>query len=255
MSHDSCIGNEALVDYLYGEADADERRRVEAHVQTCARCADELGALTDTRRTIEAWEPPGADLGFRVVAGAGRPPRAWLRWRPAWALAAAAVLVAVAAALIVRPEVELRGDGMVLRIGWSGGETGAPSNAARPSAPGPAAPRETGAPSSAARSPAPGPAAPRETGAPAGAPSNGRPSGLDAAPEPAVEAPPGPTVPATPAGLRSGGGAAFPGPRVGPGPDPMTDDELLRQVGELIREDAAARRQILEYARQAAERR
>lgn len=235
MSHDSCIGNEALVDYLYGEADADARRRVEAHVRTCARCADELGALTDTRRTIEAWEPPGADLGFRVVAGAARPPRARLRWRPAWALAAAAVLVAVAAALIVRPEVELRGDGMVLRIGWSGGETGAPSNAARP--------------------PAPGPAAPREAGAPAGAPSSGRPSGLDAALEPAVEAPPGPTVPATPAGLRSGGGTAFPGPRVGPGPDPMTDDELLRQVGELIREDAAARRQILEYARQAAERR
>lgn len=230
MSHDSCIGNEALVDYLYGEADADARRRVEAHVRTCVRCADELGALTDTRRTIETWEPPGADLGFRVVAGAARPPRARLRWRPAWALAAAAVLVAVATALIVRPEVELRGDGMVLRIGWSGAEAGAPSNAARPSAPGPAAPRETGAP------------------------SNGRPAGLDA-PEPAVEATPGPTVPATPAGLRSGGGTAFPGPRVGPGPDPMTDDELLQQVGELIREDAAARRQILEYARQAAERR
>ena len=123
MSHDSCIEKEALVDYLYGESDAEARRRVDAHVRTCAGCAGELRALADARRTLQAWEPPGADLGFRVVAGSAGPSRVGFRWRPAWAVAAAAVLAVVAATLIVRPEVELRGDGMVLRIGWRGAET------------------------------------------------------------------------------------------------------------------------------------
>ena len=120
----SCIEKEALVDYLYGESDADARGRVDAHLRSCARCADEIRSLTAVRRTVETWEPPGADPGFSVVADASGPSRARIPWRPAWALAAAAVL-AVAAALIVRPEIELGADGMVLRIGWSGGETGA----------------------------------------------------------------------------------------------------------------------------------
>ena len=211
MSHDSCVEKEALVDHLYRESDAEARRRVDAHVRTCARCAGELRALADARRTLQAWEPPDADLGFRVVAGSVGPSRVGFRWRPARALAAAVVLAATATALIVRPEVELRGDGMVLRIGWRGDETVTPA---------------------------------------AVAPS-GRPPVLDAA-RPAAEPPPGPTVPGTPAGLRAGGGAAVSGPRVGPGPDPPTADEaLMQQVRELIREDPAARRQILEYVRQA----
>ncbi len=120
----SCIEKEALVDYLYGESDADARRQVDAHLQSCARCTDEIRSLTAVRGTLETWEPPDAVPGFRVAAEVDEPSRARIRWRPAWALAAAAVL-AVVAALIVRPEIELGADGMVLRIGWRGGETDA----------------------------------------------------------------------------------------------------------------------------------
>ena len=214
MSQNStCIEKEALVDYLYGESDADARRRVDAHLRSCARCAEELRSLTDVRRTIETWEHPDADLGFRVVAESSGPSRARVDWRPVWALAAAAVLAVAAAALIVRPEIELRGGGKVLRIGWSDAQTGAPAE------------------------------------------SSGQPSEPDAAGRPAAGPSQEPTVRGTPAGLRAGGGAvAIPGPRGES--DPMTGDEaLLQEIRELIREDAAARQEILEYTRRASERR
>ena len=208
----SCIGREALVDHLYGESDAAARRRVDAHLRSCARCAGEIRSLTDVRRTIEAWEPPEADLGFGVVASAGRT-RVPVYRRPAWALAAAAVLAVAAATLIVRPEVELRGDGMVLRIGWAGGTGPEAEPGGRPSDPG----------------------APRRPAAPG----------------------PEPTVAGTPAGLQAGGGAVgMSGPRVGPDPEPRIGDEaLLQQVRELIRDDAAARREILDYVRRVSDRR
>ena len=211
----SCIEKDALIDYLYGESDADARRRVDAHLRSCARCADEVRSLTDIRRTIGAWEPPDADLGFRVVADAGRQrARARVGWRPALALAAAAVL-AVAAALILRPEIDLPIGERVLRIGWSDGESGAPAE------------------------------------------SSGQPSAPDAARPSAVEAPAGPTLRGTPAGMRTGGGPMpIPGPGVGADPDPLTGDEaLLQQLRELIRDDASARQELLEYVRQVSERR
>ena len=227
----SCIDKEALVDYLYGESDADARRRVDAHLRSCARCADEIGSLTAVRRTIETWEPHGADPGFRLVADPGTPSPARAGWRPAWALAAAAVL-AVAAALIVRPEIELGADGMVLRIGWRGGETGAAAEA--------------------------------EGGRP--------PSDPGAMGRPAADPPPAPTVLGTPVGLGAGGAAnpiPVSGSRVGSFPDLLMNEEAwLQQVRELIREseqrqmsemermfredqtnDAAARQEILEYMR------
>jgi anti-sigma factor RsiW len=173
----SCIEKEALVDYLYGESDADARRRVDAHLGSCARCADEIRSLTAVRGTIETWEPPDAAPGFRVAAEVDEPSPARIRWRPAWALAAAAVL-AVAAALIVRPEIELGADGMVLRIGWRGGET--------------------------------------EVVAEAG--SSASPSDPEAAGRSAMEPPLEPTVRGTPAGLRAGGGVAGPGPAPDPEP-------------------------------------
>ena len=207
----TCIGKEALVDHLYGESDADARRRVDAHLRSCVRCADEMRSLTEVRRTIGAWEPPDADLGFRVVADQDRPARARPRWRPAWALAAAALLAATASALIVRPEIELRSGERVLRIGWSGGGAVAPAGDGRSE------------------------------------PDAGRPS--------AAEPLPGPTLRGTPAGLRAGGGTVpAPGPRIGDDPDPMTgDDVLLQQLRELIRDDAAARQDLLDYVSRVSE--
>ena len=230
----TCIEKEALVDHLYGESDAEARSRVDAHLRSCERCAGELRSLTDVRGTITAWEPPDADLGFRVVAEAGRPAPARPRWRPAWALAAAAVL-AVAAALIVRPEIEVRSGGSVLRIGWSGGGSGVPAEPGGVQSESGGTPSETG-------------------GAPAG--SGRAPAGSDARPT-AVEPAAGPTLRGTPAGLRSGGGAMpIPGPGRGADADPMAgDDVLLQQLRDLIRDDATARQELAEYVRRVSERR
>ena len=120
----SCVEKDALIDYLYGEVDADARTRVEAHLRNCEPCADEVRELTDVRGTLEAWAPPAAGLGFRVVSDAhseSAPVSFWgrLRHPPAWGLAAAAVLVLAAGAAITRPELEIGRGEMVLRLGWS----------------------------------------------------------------------------------------------------------------------------------------
>ena len=121
----SCVEKDALIDYLYGEADAEARIHVEAHVRGCAQCADEVRGLRDVRGMLEAWIPPDAELGFRVDSDAHAEPVTvsfWGRLRrpPVWGLAAAAVLVMAAA--IVKPELEIGRGEMVLRVGWS--ETG-----------------------------------------------------------------------------------------------------------------------------------
>ena len=88
------------------------------------RSADEVRELTDVRGTLEAWAPPAAGLGFRVVSDAhseSAPVSFWgrLRHPPAWGLAAAAVLVLAAGAAITRPELEIGRGEKVLRLGWS----------------------------------------------------------------------------------------------------------------------------------------
>ena len=120
----SCVEKEALIDYLYGEADRDARTRVAAHLRGCEQCADEVRGLTNVRSTLEAWAPPEAELGFRVVSDARPEPApvsffGRLRHPPAWGLAAAAVLVLAAAAAITKPELEIGRGEMVLRLGWS----------------------------------------------------------------------------------------------------------------------------------------
>ena len=101
----TCRDGGALAGYLYGEADPAERAVIEAHLAACAACAAELAALGATRSALAAWTPPQTDLGFQIVSardadtpavqGASilRPARWWHRPLPAWAQAAAALLI------------------------------------------------------------------------------------------------------------------------------------------------------------------
>jgi anti-sigma factor RsiW len=105
-----CGDPAALAGYLYDECDAAERAAIEAHLATCANCAAELAALGATRTALAAWRPPDVELGFRitsdreaVAAGTNtvlRPKQWWQRPLPAWAQAAAAVLIFTAGALM-----------------------------------------------------------------------------------------------------------------------------------------------------------
>ena len=103
-----CGDVEALVTFLYGECNAQERGAIEAHLLACASCADEVETLRGTRTLLGAWNPPAADLGFQITrvhdaqpddvspARVLRPARWWSRPLPAWAQVAAAAAIFVA---------------------------------------------------------------------------------------------------------------------------------------------------------------
>jgi hypothetical protein len=94
-----CGNQEALVGYLYDEQEPAERAALAAHLLICNRCAKDVAALRETRAELAAWTPPHVQLGFRLAsdqpppANVLRPVRWWSRPMPAWAQAAAAVLI------------------------------------------------------------------------------------------------------------------------------------------------------------------
>ena len=124
-----CDDKERLVSFLYGETSDRERAEVEAHLAGCAACAEEVDELRAVRVDLAAWQPPEAELGFRIVREPVTASRRW--WAvPAWApvAMAAGVLLALAASV----QVEYGNGAIVVRTGWA--TTGAPPAAAACSA-------------------------------------------------------------------------------------------------------------------------
>src|SRR5687768_18568180 len=96
----TCDDKATLVAYMYGEADAALRAQVEQHLASCAACAAEVTALGDVRAELGSWIPPDVELGFQIVRKSQPPaaanvlrPAQWWQTVPAWAQAAAAILV------------------------------------------------------------------------------------------------------------------------------------------------------------------
>jgi len=110
---------QAIVAYLYGDIDSDERARFEAHLPTCARCSTEVSALTGVREEIGRWAPPepASLLSSRQPPGAGE--RSWWRDMPAWAQVAAAALFLGAGAGLANIDVRHDAAGWRIRSGWS----------------------------------------------------------------------------------------------------------------------------------------
>lgn len=112
-----CSDKERLVAYLYGETDDRERALIDAHLGSCAACAGEVDGLRAVRLDLAAWQPPDAELGFRIVREPDpAPARRW--WQvPAWAPAAlaAGLLLAFAASL----QVEYGSGTITIRTGWA----------------------------------------------------------------------------------------------------------------------------------------
>lgn len=120
----TCDDKPTLIAYLYGEVDAATRDFVDAHLATCERCAAEVTALGDVRAELGRWVPPDAELGFTITrksdahsAQVLRPAR-WWSSVPAWAQAAAAVLVIAAGAAIANIQVRSTPDGFSVTTGW-----------------------------------------------------------------------------------------------------------------------------------------
>ena len=119
-----CDSKELLVGFLYDEIDPVSKRSFERHLATCADCRDELAELGATREQIALWAPPDADLGFRIVRGDSTPAPSRFRFpsfSPAWALAAAALLVLAVGAAVANLDVRYGSDGLVVRTGWNHG--------------------------------------------------------------------------------------------------------------------------------------
>jgi hypothetical protein len=131
-----CDDKSRLVEYLYDEVSDRQRDEIAAHVRTCAACAADLDGLRAVRDDLLAWQPPEADLGFRIVREPMTAPRRW--WQvPAWApTALAAGLHLADGAAVANVQVEYGHGTVVVRTGWS---QALPTQAAvQPSAPAPA---------------------------------------------------------------------------------------------------------------------
>jgi hypothetical protein len=90
----TCGDAGALVAYLYDECDPEIRESIDAHLTRCVPCAREIEGLGRTRRQLGDWTPPMAELGFQMRAPVPEEKRPW--WGaplPAWAQAAAALLI------------------------------------------------------------------------------------------------------------------------------------------------------------------
>jgi hypothetical protein len=90
------ISEEALLDYLYDEAEPAERLKVARHLQDCATCSVAVVELQAVRGVLHEWTPPSAELGFRIVREPveAQPPAPWFgAWRAGWMQAAAAILL------------------------------------------------------------------------------------------------------------------------------------------------------------------
>ena len=110
---------ELLIDYLYGELTPADRESFDRHLSSCAECRDEIAGLRGTRTYLESWAPPEPELDFQMVRGPQRfGARRW-GFSPAWALAAAALLVGAISAAIANVEVTAGSGGVTIKTGWN----------------------------------------------------------------------------------------------------------------------------------------
>ena len=122
----TCDDKDTLVAYLYEEVDAPARKLVDDHLRTCVACANEVRELRSVRGELMAWAPPEPQLGFTIVrdeeaarrAEVLRPARWWPAAVPAWAQAAAAVLVLAAGAAIANVQIRYDASGLAISTGW-----------------------------------------------------------------------------------------------------------------------------------------
>jgi anti-sigma factor RsiW len=117
----------ALIAFLYDDVTGEPAARAlfEIHLETCARCQDEIAALRGVRTELARWSPPEPSFAVTsrqsTVANpqspvAGRP--SWWREIPAWAQVAAALLFLGVSAAVANLDVRYDQNGFSVRTGW-----------------------------------------------------------------------------------------------------------------------------------------
>jgi len=82
--HDDELSSQKM-ELLYGEADPEVRARVEAHLDECPACRDEMAGLGQVRRSLQAWTLDSPRRGAVLVPTGRR--------LPVWLAAAAGLLL------------------------------------------------------------------------------------------------------------------------------------------------------------------
>lgn len=89
-----CDERERLIGYVYDECEAEDRRHIEAHLESCPVCRQEISGLRSVREDLLAWSVPEHPPVWRPAPIVAAAP--W--WRPStsWGLAAAAAVILLA---------------------------------------------------------------------------------------------------------------------------------------------------------------
>jgi Putative zinc-finger len=106
-----------LIAYLYDDLEPGERARFESHLPSCSACSEELAELRAVRAQLGRWAPPEPGVLVHSDASAQHQHR-WWQAVPAWAQAAAAILVLGTAATLANLEVRVGPAGVTVRTGW-----------------------------------------------------------------------------------------------------------------------------------------
>src|SRR6187455_322821 len=72
-----CDQREQLIGYLYAECTREERRAVEAHLQECSTCREDIGDFGAVRQDLLAWDVPPYESVWRPFVA----PRTTTPWR------------------------------------------------------------------------------------------------------------------------------------------------------------------------------
>jgi hypothetical protein len=89
-----CDERERLIGYVYDECDAEDRRHIEVHLESCPVCRQEISGLRGVREDLLAWSVPEHTPVWRPAPVVVAVP--WWRQSPGWGLAAAAAVVLLA---------------------------------------------------------------------------------------------------------------------------------------------------------------
>lgn len=122
-----CDDKETLISFVYGEVDADVRRRVDAHLLTCAGCQGEIAGFAVIREELASWAPPGAELELTPVRKPVPKPAPTRQVSPwsggtlsAWGGMAAAVLILATGAAMANVQVRFADGALTVSTGWTG---------------------------------------------------------------------------------------------------------------------------------------
>jgi hypothetical protein len=109
----SCDMREALVSYLYNEATLEESSRVEAHLNECAACKQELHSFERVRGMLQQWQVDDLPV-VRVVArrSALAVLKELLSVTPIWAKAIGAVATAMVVLAVIGTDVSIGNGGV-----------------------------------------------------------------------------------------------------------------------------------------------